>query len=221
MRLHNFHSSSTSFRVRIALAAKQLPYEYVPVRLDWRDGDHDKPEYRAFNPQGNVPVLVDDDVQISQSIAICDYLDRKFPERPIFPGDAAGRARVMQLAAWVACEIQGPNNLRIERYLADQLGQDKEGLRKWRCHWASIGFEALERQLAGNASTGRFCHGDSLTVADCFVVPAIYNALRPVNKMDLGAWPTLARIYEECLAHPAVGAAHPKNQPDFVELTVH
>jgi maleylacetoacetate isomerase len=221
MKLHNFHSSSTSFRVRIALAVKGLSYEYVPVRLDFRDGDHDRPEYQAFNPQRNVPVLVDGEVQISQSMAICDYLDRVYPEKPIFPSDAKGRARVMQLALWVACEIQGPNNLRIERYLVDKLGQDQDGLRTWRCHWAGIGFEALERQLADNPATGRFSHGDEITVADCFIVPAIYNALRPVNRMDLHAWPTLARIYDACLAHPAVQAALPKNQPDFAELKAH
>lgn len=137
MKLYNFHSSSTSFRVRIALALKQLPYEYVPVRLAFRDGEHDGADYKAFNPQGNVPVLVDGDVRVAQSLAICDYLDRAYPERPLFPADPAGRARVMQLALWVACEIQAVNNLRIERYLTDKLAQDPDGLRAWRNHWAT------------------------------------------------------------------------------------
>jgi maleylacetoacetate isomerase len=220
MKLYNFHSSSTSFRVRIALALKGIAYEYVPVRLAWRDGEHDRPEYKAFNPQGNVPVLVDGEVRIAQSLAICEYLDLVRPERPLFPPDAAGRARVLQLALWVACEIQAVNNLRVERYLTDVLGQDGERIRGWRNHWASVGFDAIERQLADGPS-GRFCHGDAPTAADCFVVPAVYNALRPVNRMTLEPWPRLRAVYEACLAEPAFVAAMPKHQPDFAELAEH
>ena len=217
--LHHFHSSSTSFRVRIALNLKKLAYESVPVTLRFKDGDHDSAKFREFNPQGNVPVLVDGDVRVTQSLAIIDYLDRKWPEPPLFPLDAAGRALVWSAALHVACEIQPPNNLRVERYLANELGLDAEAAKRWRRHWITVGFNAIERMIGAGA--GRFAHGDQPTALDCCLVPQIYNSQRAVVALDLAPWPTIARVYQACLAHPAFELALPKNQPDFVDIKEH
>ena len=220
-RLHSFHLSSTSFRVRIALNLKGLDYEYVPVQLRWQDGDHDRPEYRAWNPQGNVPVLEEGDARLVQSLAIFEYLEETYPEPPLLPRDALGRARVRSLALFVACEIQPLNNLRTERFLAAGMGIDKERMVTWRRHWITTGFDVLEKQLAGDPRTGTFCHGDAPTIADCCLVPQIANALRPAVGLDLAPWPTIARIHDACLALPAVERALPKNQPDHEAFTGH
>jgi maleylacetoacetate isomerase len=221
MRLHNFHLSSTSFRVRIALALKGLEYECVPVALRWKDGDQDRVEYQAFNPQANVPVLEDGDARLVQSLAIFEYLDEKYPEPPILPRDPLGRARVRSLALFVACEIQPLNNLRTERFLASAMGASKEALRTWRRHWIATGFDVLERLLAGDPATGKFCHGDSPTIADCSLVPQIANALRPAAGLELGPWPTIARIHRACLELPAFQRALPDHQPDHQPVDGH
>lgn len=221
MKLHNFHSSSASLRVRIALHLKGLAYEYVPVRLAWRDGDQDRPGYRDFNPQANVPVLVDGDVRIQQSLAILEYLEETHPAPPLLPGDPAGRARVRSLALWIACEIQPLNNLRVERFLAQSLAQDDDGLKRWRRQWIDVGFDALERMLSSSPATGRFCHGDRPTMADCCLVPQVRNALRPTVGADLSRWPAIERIHAACLALPEVERALPQHQPDYVPATGH
>jgi maleylacetoacetate isomerase len=217
--LHHFHSSSTSFRVRIALNLKGLAYERVPVTLRFKDGDHDSAEFKELNPQGNVPVLVDGDVRVTQSLAIIDYLDRKWPEPALFPSDPAERAKVWSAALHVACEIQPPNNLRVERYLALELGLDADAAKRWRRHWISVGFEAIEKMIAPSA--GRFAHGDRPSALDCCLVPQIYNSQRAVVALDLAPWPTIARVYDACLAHPAFDAGLPKRQPGFVDIKEH
>jgi maleylacetoacetate isomerase len=221
MQLYNWHSSSTSFRVRIALALKGREYDNVPVELRWEGGDHQRPEYRALNPQENVPMLVDGEVHVTQSLAIVEYLEETQPDPPLFPREPAARARVRSLALFVACEIQPLNNLRAQKQLVAQLGADAAASRRWQLHWCETGFDALESQLAGHPHTGRFCHGDAPTVADCFLVPQIYNSQRPVVGADLRKWPTLRRIYEACLALPAFERSLPRNQPGFVEPTAH
>jgi maleylacetoacetate isomerase len=221
IELHSFHSSSTSFRVRIALGLKRLEYRYVPVTLRWEDGDHDRAEFKAMNPQGNVPFLIDGDVRVQQSLAIIDYLDRTYPEPRLFPEDAAGRARVWSLALHLACEVQPLNNLRVERHLAGALEMEPDALKAWRRHWIAVGFDNVERQLA-SGGTGTFCHGETPSAADCCLVPQVYNALRPVVDHDLGRWPTIRRIYEACLALDAVQRGLPKNQPDWsAEFAAH
>jgi maleylacetoacetate isomerase len=220
LRLHSFHGSSTSFRVRIALNLKKLQYEYVAVRLAWQDGDHDSPEYRELNPQQNVPLLEDGDVRIAQSLAIMEYLDGMAPELPLFPSDPAGRARVLSIALHLACEIQPLNNLRVERYLVNELRLEQDALRAWRRHWIRVGFDAVEQMLTRGKSA-RFCHGDSPTAADCTLVPQVHNALRPVNAMDLTAWPTISRIFETCMSLPEFERAQSKHQPDYAELKGH
>lgn len=215
MKLYNYHSSSTSFRVRIALNLKGLEYEQVPVELRWTGGDQHRPEYVELNPQANVPLLVDADGRFNQSLAIMEYLDEVRPNPPLLPKSAAERARVRALALYVACEIQPLNNLRTQRQLADAFGIDKPGLSRWQLHWCETGFDVLERELARSSATGRYCHGDEPTLADCCLVPQIYNSQRPVVGADLSKWPTLMRIYETCLAHPAFERAHPRKQPGF------
>lgn len=215
VKLYNYHSSSTSFRVRIALNLKGLEYENVPIELRWKGGDHQRPEYTELNPQANVPLLLDGDHRFNQSLAIMEYLDEVRPEPPLLPKSAAERARVRALSLFVACEIQPLNNLRAQRHLAEAFGVDKPGLSRWQLHWCEVGFDVLERELSQSSATGRYCHGDTPTMADCCLVPQIYNSQRPVVGADLAKWPTLRRIYETCLAHPAFERAHPHNQPGF------
>jgi maleylacetoacetate isomerase len=215
MELHNWHSSSTSFRVRIALAIKGCAYENVPVELRWEGGDHETAAYRVINPQANVPLLVDGDAHVMQSLAIIEYLEQTRPEPPLYPAGAAERARVRSIALYVACEIQPLNNLRAQRQLVAQFSADDAALGCWQRHWCDIGFDALEAQLAGHPSTGRFCHGDTPTVADCFLVPQVYNSQRPVVGADLSRWPTIARIYASCLERPEFERSLPVNQPGF------
>jgi len=214
-RFHNWHSSSTSFRVRIALKLKRVAYENMPVNLRWQDSDHDTAAFGAINPQGNVPVLEVGDARLQQSLAILDYLDRVYPDPPLFPGDPLGRGRVWSIALHVACEIQALNNLRVQRHLVNELKVAQDVLTPWQQHWIRVGFDAIEKQLADSPATGRFCHGDTLSVADCCLVPQVYNSQRPVVGLDLARWPTIARVYRACLEHPAVVAALPTNQPEF------
>jgi maleylacetoacetate isomerase len=221
IRLHNWHSSSTSFRVRIGLNLKGLTYENVPVDLRWQDSDHDRADFRALNPQANVPVLEIGNEQLQQSLAILDYLDHTHPSPPLMPADALGRARVWSIALHVACEIQSLNNLRVQRHLINQLKLDQSELTPWQLHWITVGFDAIERQLASSSSTGTYCHGSTPTIADCCLVPQVYNARRPVVGADITRWPTIARIFETCMQHPAFDAAQPKNQPGFANPTGH
>lgn len=215
MQLYNWHSSSTSFRVRIALGLKRCPYENVPVDLAWEDSEHEQPAYRALNPQANVPLLVDGGARIMQSLAILEYLEELYPEPPLLPKTAAERARVRSIALFVACEIQPLNNMRSQRQLVAQFGTDDAALSRWQLHWCELGFQTLEAQLSGSPMTGRFCHGDSPTIADCCLVPQVYNSQRPVVGAELTQWPTIRRIYEACLALPEFERALPKNQPGF------
>lgn len=215
MKLHGWHSSAATFRVRIALALKGLSFEQVPVNLRWEHSDHDRPEYKEFNPQANVPVLVDDRVRLSQSLAIIEYLEEIRPEPALLPEDPGGRARVRAIALFVACEMQPPNSLRVQRRLAVQFGADWAALSHWQLHWCEVGFHSLEAQLSKSTATGRFCHGDTPTIADCFLVPQVYTARRPVVNVDISKWPTVRRIYDTCLALPAFEGALPQNQPGF------
>ncbi|HTL34479.1 MAG TPA: maleylacetoacetate isomerase [Kofleriaceae bacterium] len=220
IRLHQWHSSSTSFRVRIALGLKRLTFERINVTLKWENADHDTKEYGELNPQRNIPVLEDHGVRIMQSLAIIDYLDLTYPEPPLYPKDAAGRARVLSIALHVTCEIQPMNNLRVQRYLVNNLKIDADANRAWQQHWIGVGFDAIEQQLQ-SASTGAYCHGDTPTVADCCLVPQVYNALRPAVGADISRWPTIQRIYNTCLENPIIHAALPTSQPDFESPSGH
>ena len=220
VRLYNFHGSSASFRARIALRLKGIEFDYVPVKLRWREGEQEGVEYRRLNPQGKVPLLVDGEVSIAQTVAIVEYLEEVKPTPALLPRDAAGRARVRSLSLFVACEVQPLNNLRVEKHLSQVVGLDEARLREWRRHWITVGFDAVEAML-GAKETGRFCHGDEPGMADCFLVPQVFNSQRPTVGLELGRWPTIERVYRTCLEQEAFAAALPMNQPDAEELTRH
>ena len=205
MQLYNYFRSSASFRVRIALALKDLPYGYIPVHL--AQGEHQQPGYRDIAADGLVPLLVlDDGTRLSQSMAIIEYLDEQHPAPALLPTDALGRARVRALAQSIACEIHPVNNLRVLKYLSRELKVEEEAKSTWYRHWVRTGLEAFERQLA-QAPASRFCHGDTPTLADCCLVPQIFNAQRFNTPLD-GLARTLA-AFDACMALPAFQVAHP------------
>ena len=210
MKLYNYFRSSASYRVRIALALKGLAYDYVPVHLV--HAEHLGADYAALSPARLVPTLVDGDHALGQSLAIIEYLDETHPQPPLLPADALGRARVRALAQAVACEIHPLNNLRVLRYLVHDLGVDEDAKNAWYRHWVAIGLDAIERQLAGDAATGRFCHGDAPTLADCVLVPQIFNAQRFDCPLD--AVPTVMRVFDACMQLPAFADSQPSRCPD-------
>ncbi len=210
MRLYTYFRSGTSHRVRIALNLKGLAYEPVPVHLV--KGEQRGEQYRALNPQGLLPLLEDGEVRISQSLAIIEYLERTHPEPPLLPEDPPGEARVRSLALICACEMHPLNNLRVLQHLSRTLGLDQAARDAWCRHWMEEGFAALERRLAGEPATGRFCHGDRPTMADVCLVPQVVSSARWGT--DLGLYPTVRRIHEACLALEPFVRAMPANQPD-------
>ena len=211
MKLYSFFRSSAAFRVRIALNLKKIAYETAAIHL--RRNDQGKPDYRAVNPQSLVPTLEDGGQKLIQSLAIIEYLDEVHPDPPLLPKDPADRARVRALAEIVACDIHPINNLRVLRYLIHELGHDEAAIGKWYNHWIAAGFEALEPLLASDARTGDFCHGNSPGLADIALVPQVVNAER--YKLDLKPYPTIVRIFENCMGLDPFVAAQPQNQPDY------
>ncbi len=214
-QLYTYFRSSAAYRVRIALNLKNLEYEAVPVHLVKDGGQHLKEEYRRINPAGAVPSLVDRDLMLSQSLAIMEYLDEAYPYPPLLPADPGARARVRAIALDVACEIHPINNMRVLKYLTGTLGVSEEAKMQWYRHWVETGLAAIESRLAagaGAALTGRFCHGDHPTLADCCLVPQVFNARRFGCRLD--HVPTVVRIDAECRTLPAFTRAAPENQPD-------
>ncbi|GBF30921.1 maleylpyruvate isomerase [bacterium MnTg04] len=212
MKLYTYWRSSSAYRVRIALNLKDVEYESVPVHLVKDGGRQKSAEYLKLNPQGLVPVLVDGDIVLRQSLAIIEYLDEKYPRPPLLPESAKGRARVRGLAYLIADEIQPMNNLGVQKYLKHQAGLDQQQLDDWYRHWITQGFTALEQLLANGGQSGQFCHGDTPGIADCCLVPQLYNARR--YRCDLKAFPTLTRIEKNCSQVLAFQQAEPENQPD-------
>jgi maleylacetoacetate isomerase len=212
MKLYTYFRSSAAYRVRIALNLKGLPYEAVPVHLVRHGGEQLTETYRAINPSALVPSLQDEDATITQSMAILEYLEETHPAVPLQPSTALARARVRELAQMVACDIHPVNNLRILRYLVRTLGVSDEAKNDWYRHWVNEGFAALEGHLARDPAPGRFCHGDTPTIADCFLVPQVYNASR--FDIDMAPYPRIAAIDAACAQLPAFQAAHPAQQPD-------
>jgi len=210
-RLHNFFRSSTSTRVRIALNLKGLSYDYVPYLL--RKGETRTPEYLARNPQGLVPTLeLADGTSLTQSLAIIEWLDETHPSPPLLPADSLGRARVRALSFMIACEIHPLNNLRVLFRLRDQFGADEAARKEWFTHWVSLTFDALEVELASNAATGRFCHGDRPTLADICLYAQVWNNRR--FDIPLDPWVNIQRVFAALDELPAFRDAAPPNQPD-------
>jgi len=214
VKLYTFFRSSAAFRVRIALNLKGLAYEAQPVSLP--KGDHRRPEYARVNPQALVPMLeLDDGTRLNQSLAIIEFLDEKYLQPPLVPKDALGRARVRSLALLIACEIHPLNNLRTLNYLRKDLGLLEEQVHAWYRHWIAEGLVKLEAELAQPPGTGRFCHGDAPTMADCCLVPQIFNAKR--YQSDLAPYPTAMSVFEQCMKLEAFDRAQPSKQPDANE----
>jgi len=212
MKLYDYYRSSAAYRVRIALNLKGVvPDERTFVHL--RMGNQRAQDYLTLNPQGLVPALQLDEAHVlTQSLAICEYLEETHPTPPLLPADPLGRARVRAIALAIACEIHPLNNLRVLNYLLHTLGVSPAQKDGWYKYWVDVGLEALETQLAREPATGRFCHGDAPTLADVCLVPQLANARRV--KIDLAPYPTLLRIDAECRALPAFAAAAPERQPD-------
>lgn len=211
MQLYSFFNSSTSYRVRIALALKGLSYDYLPVNI--RTGQHREAEYvNGINPSASVPALVDGDFYLSQSLAIMDYLDARHPEPRLIPQDPVQRARVLELANLIGCDIHPINNLRVLRYLDGVLKVTPEQKDAWYRHWIDEGMAAVERLLTRHGH-GKYCFGDTPTLADVTLVPQIANALR--MGCDLSAYTRAMAIHEHASAHPAFAAAAPARQPDY------
>ena len=209
--LYSYWRSSSAYRVRIALNLKGLAYRQEYVHLVKDGGEQNKSEYRNVNPLGLVPALVHGGLTLVQSMAICEYLEEVFTDTPLLPEDAAGRARVRSIAQSIASEIQPLNNLGVMRYIKTEMRQSDAVFRDWYGHWIARGFSALESWLSG-PGTSTFCHGDSPTLADCFLVPQVYNAER--FSIDLEPYPAIRRIAGQCRSLPAFEQAAPENQAD-------
>ncbi len=212
MKLHTYFRSSAAYRVRIALNLKGLAYDSVPVHLLRAGGEHRRAAYLALNPAGLVPALEDDGAVLSQSLAIIEYLDETHPAVALLPGSALERARIRAIAQAVACDIHPLNNLRVLKYLKDALGVSDEEKDAWYRHWVTVGLAALEAMLANDPRTGHFCHGETPSLADCCLVPQVFNARR--FDCDLSSMPTVMRIVERCEALEAFRLAAPEAQPD-------
>lgn len=210
MKLYSYYRSSAAYRVRIALNYKQLEYDLIPVSLV--KGEQFSPAYLAKNPEARIPLLEDDGHQISQSLAIMEYLDERYPDNSLLPKDIFHRAWVRSIADLIACDMHPVNNLGVLKYLTHELAQDESHKMQWYHHWLKRGFDALEQKLKNSPIKGKFCFGDSLTMADICLVPQVYNALRFDFKMN--SYCDIMRICKHAEALPAVIKAMPENQPD-------
>lgn len=203
--LHGFQRSSASFRVRIALNLKRV--EYRTVTHDLSLAEHRAPAYLMINPQGLLPALEDGSRILTQSLAIIEYLEARFPEPSLLPPDPAGAARVRALFQVIAADTHALASMRVGAYLKQRLGHDDAQVRAWQHHWIGQSFDALETLLSRDPSTGEFSHGDRPSLADIALVPQAHTAGR--NGLELGAWPTISRISDACLRLPAFAQAHP------------
>jgi len=211
MQLYNYFRSSASYRVRIALALKGLDYDYRAVQLTKNEQRGES--YAAVSASRLVPLLQDDDgTLVTQSLAIIEYLDETHPEPPLLPADPGGRARVRALAMDIACEIHPLNNLRVLRYLVHDLKLSEDDKNRWYRHWVETGLEVVERQLA--AAPSAFCHGATPTLADCVLVPQIFNARRLDCRLE--HVPQVMRVFDACMQLDAFERTRPEACPDAV-----
>ena len=218
MKLHNYFRSSASFRVRIALALKGLSYEYIPVHL--ARGDHKLPDYTGISSDGLVPLLEVEGERLSQSMAIIEYLDETHPQPPLMPDDALERAKVRALAQMIACEIHPLNNLRVLKYLVRELQVEEEAKNTWYRHWVRVGLDSFEHQLTTLDAQRRqaglkpsvYCWGDTPTLADCCLVPQIFNGQR--FDVNLDGLPLTMAAFDACMQLAAFQQAQPANCPD-------
>ena len=212
LKLYGYWRSSAAYRVRIALNLKGLDYEQVPVHLVRDGGEQHRPEYGTTNPQRLIPVLQHGQRLIRQSLAIIEYLDELWPDPPVLPASPRDRARARALALLVACDIHPLNNLRVLQYLEREYSAPLSERDAWIRHWIEEGFAAFEALLVEDLSRGDFCEGEFPGIADCCLIPQVYNARR--FGVSLDPYPNIRRIEAACLALPAFDAARPENQVD-------
>ena len=212
MKLYTFFRSSAAFRVRIALNYKGIAYEALPVSLP--KNEHKLKRCLAVHPQVLVPALEDGGNVYVQSLAVMEYLEETHPLPPLLPANPADRAYVRALAQIIACEIHPLNNLRTLRYIKQRFGLDEEGVNLWYRHWIAEGLGGLEAYIAGAKSSGKYCYREQITLADCCLVPQVFNAQR--YQCDLAPYPVIMRIFAECMKLDAFIAAQPSRQPDAV-----
>jgi len=209
--LYSYWRSSSAYRVRIALNLKGIQYRQKFVHLVKEGGEQHKTEYREVNPLGLVPALVHENQTIVQSMAICEYLEETFTDIPLLPVKAFARARVRTIAQSITSEVQPLNNLAVMHYLKNEMRQDDAAIKAWYAHWITRGFSAVESWLS-TPDSGLYCHGDTPSLADCFLVPQVYNAER--FSCDLEFYPSIRRITAQCRSLAAFEAAAPENQAD-------
>jgi maleylacetoacetate isomerase len=212
LKLYSYWRSSAAYRVRIALNLKALPHDIVPVHLTASGGEQHGPEFRGLNPQELVPVLQHGSRVIRQSLAIIEYLEETWPRNPVMPATARDRARVRGLAQLIACDIHPLNNLRVLKFFDEEWSVPQPERDLWVRHWIETGLAAFERLLIDHPATGEFCDGETPTLADCALIPQVYNARR--FGVDVSAWPTIDRIQQHCATVDPFVRAHPDNQPD-------
>ena len=209
MELYSYFRSSASYRVRIALALKGLPYDYKAVHL--AHNEQFSESFAAVAAARLVPLLQDEGAVLTQSLAIIEYLDETHPEPPLLPAEPLQRARVRALALDIACEIHSLNNLRVLRYLVHDLKLSEDDKNRWVRHWVETGLAVVERQLA--AAPARFCHGGTPGLADCVLVPQIFNAQRFECRLD--HVPQVMRVFDACMQQGAFEHTRPEACPDF------
>jgi maleylpyruvate isomerase len=210
--LYTFARSSASFRVRIALNLKGIVHELKPIMLT--KAEHLSSEFTQLNPQALLPTWVDDSGTLTQSLAIMEYLDEAYPGAALMPQTALAKARVRAISQSIACEIHPLNNLKVLKYLKSNLAQDENGVNTWYRHWIANGLAPLELMLSKSSETGVYCHGDQPTMADCCLVPQIFNAKR--YDCDLTPYPKVMQIFNQCMTLDAFDKAQPSRQPEFV-----
>ncbi|ATG20880.1 maleylacetoacetate isomerase [Ralstonia pickettii] len=210
IKLYNYFRSSASFRVRIALEIKGLPYDYAPVHL--LKGEQLAPDFVKLNPDALVPVLCDGNDVLNQSLAIVEYLEETHPEPTLLPGSPSTRAHIRAIALAIACEIHPLNNPRVLKYLKNTFNVEEEARNDWYRHWVKLGFAALETRLSQSPLTGAYCVGDTPTLADVCLVPQVFNGKR--FDVAVEDYPTLARIFAHCMEQEAFQRAAPAAQPD-------
>lgn len=209
MKLYSYFRSSAAYRVRIALNLKAIDYDLAIVNL-LKSQQLDE-GYLAVNPQGLLPALETEEGYLAQSLAILEWLDEIYPQSPIIAGSAWQKAKIRNISYAIACDIHPVNNLRVLKYLSNELNVDDEAKNKWYRHWIEIGFEKIELMLSDSSD---YCVGDQPTLADICLVPQVFNALR--FKVDMAAYPKIAAIYERCNKLAAFDDAAPQNQPDAI-----
>jgi maleylpyruvate isomerase len=212
MKLYTFFRSSASYRVRIALNLKNIQYEQAPIHLRRGGGEQLGAAYKAINPQALVPALEDNGKILTQSLAIIEYLEEKHPDPALLPGDPAERALVRSMAMIIACEVHPIQNLRVLNYVKKEYDRTDEQVNRWAQHWIELGLSALEQTIVAQAKRGKFCHGDTPTLADICLVPQLGNARR--YGCDLSKYSAILEIEKNCMALPAFANAVPEKQPD-------